>query len=151
MLTGAETTAPELLDLEEPSLALADPVGGEIHDRIGHGELSHGGDLGVLVFTHPQGSGRKRPEPPGQLMQEVAELAIAIRERLERLEAVDHDEPGAALLDHAGDLLDDARQPVTVDDRAEILVENRSPDRGRVEETQALAEAHNFLERLGDG
>ena len=84
-------------------------------------------------------------------MQEFTELAIAARERLERLEAVYHDEPGAAFLDHAGDLLDDARQPVTVDGGAEILVKDRLPDRGPVEETQALAEAHNFLERLGDG
>ena len=84
-------------------------------------------------------------------MEEFAEFAAVGGECLQRLEAVDHNQPGAASSDHAAELLSNTAEPALVDGRPEIFVEDRCPDRGGVEERQALAKPGDLLQRLGDG
>src|SRR6516225_704463 len=83
-------------------------------------------------------------------MQEPPELAARVRKCVQRLEAVDHDEPGLTLPERTGDLLANARQPAGAQRRPKILIEHGAADRRPVEEVQGLAEPDNFFQRLGD-
>src|SRR5215472_8543394 len=111
VLAGAESAATELLHLQEPSLPPPDPFGGEVEDRIGDGELGHGRDLGILVLAHPQARDRERPQPRGKLVEEPTEVTAAGSERLQSLEAVDHNQPWAAFSDRAAELLGNSVKP----------------------------------------
>jgi len=64
----------------------------------------------------------------GEVVEQAAKLG-AIRVGRERLEAVDHDHSGSALLDQRSHLIEDAGEPALVESRAEVLVENRVADR----------------------
>ena len=84
-------------------------------------------------------------------MQKAPEGARVIRERGQRLEAVDRDDPRPPLLDQHAYALDDGGEPaVTADRAAEVLVVDRPPHRVAIEEAERLGVAEDLLERLGD-
>ena len=85
----------------------------------------------------------------GEIVEEAAKLG-SLRVGGERLEAVDHDDSRAALLDQRGHLLKDAGEAALIESWAEVLVEDRIADRSRVEETEALAVAEDLVEGFGN-
>ena len=85
-------------------------------------------------------------------MQEAPERLRVSRERGQRLEAVDRDDPRPPLLDQRGDPLGDHAEPVLAGHcAAKVLVEDRPADRIAIEEAQRLGVAEDLLERLGHG
>ena len=84
-------------------------------------------------------------------MQEAAELARVIRERGQRLEAVDREDARPPLLDQRGDPLGDRGEPVLAGHgAAEVLVVDRSADRLLIEEAERLGVTEDLVERLRD-
>ena len=84
-------------------------------------------------------------------MQEAPEPSSVFRERAQRLEAIDRDDPRPPLLDQRADPLGDGAEPaVAGHGRAEVLVEDRPADRGAIEEVERLGVAEDLLERLRD-
>ncbi len=136
---GPEATAPQLPDLQEPHLALAAAYGGQVDDRISDGELRQERDLRCVVFADPQGGGGKGGQQPGELVQEPPEFGVVSGEGAQGLEAVDHDEPRAALLERQRDLFDDPGQAVRADRLAQVLVEHGRADRGGARRNPASA------------
>jgi hypothetical protein len=67
-------------------------------------------------------------------MQELPEFPVAAGEGVQGLEAVDDDQARAPLLEHRGDPLSGAGEPVAAGGLAEVLIEQRPADRGGVEE-----------------
>ena len=77
-------------------------------------------------------------------MQELAELGRTVGEGVQGLETIDHDEPGAVLLQDCCYALNNSRETVTADRRSEVFVEDRPADRCLAEETQVLAKRTIF-------
>jgi len=75
--------------------------GGQAHDRVGHGEFRQQANVGVVILADPQRGDRERAEPSSELMQELAELGRTVGEGVQGPETIDHDEPGAVLLQDA--------------------------------------------------
>src|SRR5439155_19336657 len=88
-----------------------------------------------------------RREVAGEVVEESAKVGPR-RVRRERLEAVDDDDPGTALLEEGADPLGHPVQAMLVEDCAEIVVEDRAADRFRIEEAERLAVAEDLVERL---
>ncbi len=82
-------------------------------------------------------------------MQELAELAIVPGESVQRLHAVDDDDPWAHLFEEAVDRGQDAGQALLDEDLAKVVVDD--PPFGNcatVEEAEALAVPEDLVERL---
>ncbi len=84
----------------------------------------------------------------GEVVEEAAEIGVAGGERAQRLEAVDHDDARAVLLDQRVDAFRHGGEPVLMDGVAEIVVEHRASDLLGVEEGQFLPEAQQLVERF---
>ena len=151
MTSGAEVAPAQLGHLDQPQRALVDALGRERDDPVGHGELRRRARLVLAVFPDPERRGREDREQCGEVVQEPPELARVVRERRQRLEAVDRDDPGLVRLDQRVDPLGDGGQPTLAGHgRAEVLVEDRAADRAAVEEAERLGVAQDLLEGLRD-
>ena len=117
---GGELASPQLEDAEGARLALGRPRGREVDDRVGDGELRSRGDLVLGVLADPERRGRVRREVAGEVVEESAKVGPR-RVRRERLEAVDDDDPGTALLEEGADPLGHPVQAMLVEDCAEIV------------------------------
>ena len=82
-------------------------------------------------------------------MQEAPEVSLALRVRVEGLEAVDHDDAGPTFFEKAVHLQEHTREALGVHRRAEVLVENRRPHGLLIEEGESLPVPQDLLERLG--
>ena len=83
-------------------------------------------------------------------MQEPPELGMAVRECMQGLEAVDHDQSRTPLLDRVRELLGNAGEPMLAYLRAEVFIEDRCPYRSTFKESQALPETDDLLKRFGN-
>ena len=107
--------------------------------------------LVLAVFPDPEARGGEGREQCGEVVQEAPEPARVIRERAQRLEAVDRDDPRPSLLDQRADPLGHGGQPALAGHgRAEVLVEDRPADRAAIEEAERLRVVEDLLERLRD-
>ena len=112
MLAGAEPAAAQFPDAQEPLFPLADRDGGQLHNRVGHREFRGQRNLVCFVFADPQRRGRESGQPAGQLVQELPEFRVTVRENPQGFEAVDDDQPGAPLFQHRCDVIADTREAV---------------------------------------
>ena len=146
-----EVAPAQLGHLDQAQRAFARTLGRQRDDPVGDGELRRRSRLVLAVLADPEAGGGEGGEQRGELVQERPERACVVRERGQRLEAVDRDDPGPPLLDQRRDPLGDRVEPVVAGHfRAEVLVEDRSTDRVAVEEAERLRVAKDLLERLGD-
>jgi hypothetical protein len=132
VLAGSEFASPELEDAEGTRLALGRSRRGEADDGVGDREFGCHGDLLFAVLADPKRRGREGGQVASEIVEKASKLG-GLRVGRECLEAVDHDDSRAALLDRPGHLLEDAGQAALVESRAEVLVEDRVAYRSRVE------------------
>src|SRR5919197_2091202 len=128
MPARGELASPQLEDAEGARLAIGRSRRGEADDRVRDREFRRDADLILCVLAYPQRGGRNRGEAAGEVVQELAKLG-PLRVRRQCLEAVDDDQPRAALLDQLAHLLDHTVEAPLVEHPAEIVVEDGMADR----------------------
>ncbi len=146
-----EAATSELQDLEDPRIAIGRRLDGERDDAVGDRELGRDRDLVRSVLADPQGRRRVGRQVPREILEEPPERRRVRGERMQRLEAVDHEQPGPSLSEHRNHATERLGQRVRMAEAgAQVLVEHAGADRVRVEEGQGLSVPQDLLERLGD-
>ena len=151
VLPAEEAAASEFQDLQDPRVAIGRGFGGQRDDAVGDRELRGVRDLVRSVLADPQGRRRERRQVAREVLQEAPERRRIRGERMQRLEAVDHEQSRSSFSenrDHATECL--GQRVLMVQAGAQILVEQLAADRFRVEEGQGLSVPEDLLERLGD-
>src|SRR5829696_9982341 len=109
----------------------------ERDDPVGHSGLRRRPRLFVAVLAYPEGGHGKGREQCGEAMEELPEGLSVLRERCQRLEAVDRDDPRPPLLDQCADPLGHGGEPALVADYPpEVLEIDRPADGIAIEEAQ---------------
>ena len=151
MLPAQEAAASELQDLQDPRVAIGRRLDGERDDAVGDRELGRDRDLVRSVLADPQGRRRVGRQVPREVLEEAPERRRVRGERMQRLEAVDHEQPRSSLSEHRDHATERLGQRVRMAQAgAQVLVEHAAADRVRVEEGQGLSVPQDLLERLGD-
>jgi hypothetical protein len=95
---AAQGAAPsELQDLQDALLAIGGRFDGERDDAVGDRELRRDRDLVRSVLTDPQGRRGVRRQVAREILEEAPERHRVRGERMQCLEAVDHEQPRSSL------------------------------------------------------
>src|SRR5215207_2845243 len=151
MFAGPISASSQLEHAEIAADAFGRPFRLQMDDGVGDAELGALHCFLGCVLAYPKRRDCQSGETPGQVVEESSEISVVDSEVSQRLEAVDNDDAGTALLDQSVDAFAHAGQAVTVECVTEIVIENGTSDLLRVEERQRLPVAEKLVERLRHG